>query len=182
MIRNFDDRPLPPACVERLLANARRGPSAGFTQGFELLVLEGPTETSRYWDASLASDDRAGFRWPGLLRAPLLIVPFADERAYRDRYVEPDKTAARASFRTPWWLVDTSFAAMLVLLTAVDAGLGALFFGVFEPDAVRAAFGVPDRFEPLGAIAIGYPAPDEPSRSVVRGRRPAADVIHRGGW
>ena len=182
MVRNFADRPLAPDVVERLLANARRGPSAGFTQGFDLLVLEGPEQTGRYWDASLPLAEREGFRWPGLLRAPLLIVAFADEHAYRDRYAEPDKAGSGATFEVPWWLVDTAFASLLVVLTAVDAGLGALFFGVFRPDAVRAAFGVPDRCAPLGAIAVGYPAPDEPSPSLRRGHRPAADVVHRGQW
>lgn len=184
MVRNFDARPVPPEAVERLLASARRGPSAGFTQGFELLVLEGPAQTGRYWDASLPAADRDGFRWAGLLRAPLLIVPFADEQAYRDRYAEPDKGSARAgaTFRVPWWLVDASFASLLVLLTAVDLGLGALFFGVFKPGAVREAFGVPSRYEPIGAIAVGYPAPDEPSASVRRGHRPAEEVVHRGRW
>ena len=71
---------------------------------------------------------------------------------------------------------------MLVLLTAVDEGLGALFFGFEDPAAFKAAFGVPDAYDPIGAIAIGYPAPDRPSASLRRGRRPASQVIHRGGW
>lgn len=189
MVRNFSDRPIPPEIVERLLANARRAPSAGFTQGFELLVLDGAAQTAAYWDAALPAGERAGFRWPGLLRAPLIIVPFADEQAYHDRYAEPDKAGPEpARFRVPWWTVDTSFVSLLLLLTAVDAGLGALFFGVFRPDAVKAAFGVPARYEPIGALAVGYPAPDaaaaadEPSRSLRRGHRPAEDVIHRGHW
>ncbi|MCA1846429.1 MAG: nitroreductase family protein, partial [Actinobacteria bacterium] len=49
MVRNFEDRPVPGDVVERLVANALRGPSAGFSQGFELLVLNGPEETGRYW-------------------------------------------------------------------------------------------------------------------------------------
>ena len=180
MVRNFDDRPLAPELVHTIVDNARRGPSAGFTQGVELLVLVGPEQTARYWDASLA--DRDGLRWPGLLRAPLLIVLFANEQAYVDRYAEPDKARSRATWPAPWWIVDAAFAAMLVLLTAVDNELGALFFGVFRPVEVRAAFGVPDHYQALGAIAVGYPQPDEPSASLRRGRRPAADVIHRGQW
>jgi nitroreductase len=180
MVRNFDDRPLAAGTVERLLANAQRAPSAGFTQGTELLVLNGPEETARYWDVSLPADRRASFPWPGLLRAPVLIVTFGSEQAYRDRYAEPDK--GRADWPAPWWYVDAAFAAMLILLTAVDAGLGAAFFGVFRPEAVRAAFGVPDRFVPVGALAVGHPLPDEPSPSSRRGRRPAQEIIHRGRW
>jgi nitroreductase len=185
MVRNFEDRPLPPEIVERLLANARRGPSAGFSQGVEFLVLNGAEQTSRYWDVSRPPPEREGFRWPGLLNAPLLIVPFAHPTTYLDRYAEPDKgwtDRDRARWPVPYWYVDAAFAAMLVLLTAVDAGLGALFFGVFRPEAVRAAFGVPDDYLPVGAIAVGYRAPDEPSASVRRGHRPPEEVVHRGRW
>ena len=185
MIRNFDDRPLAPDVVDRLLGNALRGPSAGFTQGVDLLVLDGAAQTARYWDVSLPLDERPAFRWPGLLRAPLLIVPFASKEAYIDRYAEPDKgwtDRDESRWRVPYWHVDAAFASLLVLLTAVDAGLGALFFGVFRPEAVRAEFGVPDGFEPVGAIAVGHPLPDEPSTSLRRGHRPPEEVIHRGQW
>jgi nitroreductase len=182
MVRNFSDRPLPPEVVDRLVANAQRGPSAGFTQGVELLVLEGPEQTSRYWDVSLPPERRDGFRWDGLLRAPLLIIPFSSEQAYRRRYAERDKGVAQEDQRwlVPYWHVDAAFAALLVLLSAVDAGLGALFFAVFHPDAVRREFGVPQTFEPVGAVAVGYPLPDEPSPSLTRGRR--TDQVHRGQW
>lgn len=184
MVRNFDGRPLPRDVVERLLDNARRGPSAGFTQGVELLVLEGPEQTAAYWNVSLPDERRDRFRWGGLLRAPLLILVFCSKQAYVDRYTEPDKgvPAGEQRWLVPFWHVDGAFAAMLVLLSAVDAGLGALFFAVFHADAIRQAFGVPETYDPVGAIAVGYPRTDEPSPSLARGRRPASEVIHRGRW
>ncbi len=184
MVRSFADRPLPPDVVDRLLANARRAPSAGFTQGVELLVLEGEEQTATYWDVSLPGERRDGFRWDGLLHAPLLIVVFSSKQAYVRRYAEPDKGVPEDEQRwlVPFWHVDAAFAAMLVLLSAVDAGLGALFFAVFHPEEVRRAFGVPDTYEPVGAIAVGYPLADEPSPSLSRRRRPATEVVHRGRW
>lgn len=185
MVRNFDGRPLEGEVVERILANGMRGPSAGFTQGVELLVLEGPEQTRRYWDACFPTERRRHFRWPGLLRAPLLVVPLSSRDAYLDRYAEPDKgwtDRDEARWPVPYWHVDAAFASMLMLLTAVDAGLGALFFGVFGPDALRAEFGVPEGYDPVGALAVGHPLPDQPSPSLARGRRPEADVVHRGGW
>jgi nitroreductase len=190
MVRNFDSRPLPPELVDRVVANALRGPSAGFTQGTELLVLQGTDETSRYWDACFPVGDRAGFRWPGVLRAPLLIVFFASADAYLDRYSEPDKgkigenRAVRDPSRWPaaYWDVDAAFASLLALLTAVDAGLGALFFAVSHAEDLRAEFGIPERFTPIGTVAAGYPRPDEPSRSLARGRRAQSEVVHRGQW
>ncbi len=182
MVRNFDDRPLDPNVVDRLLANAVRAPSAGFTQGWAFLVLEGPDQTKRFWDAS-APDDSGGARrrWPGVLRAPLVVVCLASERSYRERYAEADKAHTRLG-DVPWWHVDGAFAALLLLLTAADAGLGALFFGVADPDGLRAAFGVPDDHTPVGAVAIGHPLPDERSASLARGRRPLDEVVHRGHW
>jgi nitroreductase len=74
---------------------------------------------------------------------------------------------------------------MLILLSAIDAGLGALFFGLNHADesALLRAFGVPAGFEPVGAIALGHPAADDrPSASLRRGHRPPAEMIHRGRW
>lgn len=181
MTRCFEDRPLDAELVERILAAGLRGPTAGHTQGVDLLVLEGPAQTGRYWDAALPGDARAGFPWPGLLAAPLLVVVLSSEAAYRRRYAEPDKAAG--AFDVPWWHVDAAFAALLLQLAAVDAGLGALFFATHQVPALRRAFGVPPEWAPAGTVAIGHPAPDRPSSSVAtRRRRSAAEAIHRGGW
>jgi nitroreductase len=191
MVRSFLDRPVPPPVLDRVLRTALSGPSAGFTQGLELVVLAGATEVARFWDATLPAERRAAFPWPGLLAAPVIVVPLADPAAYVARYAEADKARTglgegEAAWPVPYWIVDTAFAAMLALLAAVDEDLGALFFGIFHGEAeLLAALRVPDGYRPIGAIAVGYPAPggDRPSRSVAqRGRRPLDTVVHRGSW
>lgn len=186
MVRSFDDRPLPRDVVDRILANGLRAPSAGFTQGWAFLVLEGREETSRFWDATFPSvEARASFRWQGLFSAPLLIVSLSHKDAYLDRYAEPDKGNIEKDeqrWLVPYWDVDAGFASLLMVLTAVDLGLGALFFAVSEHERFRVAFGVPDAYKPVGAVAIGYPLPDEPSRSLARGWKPLDAVVHRGRW
>jgi nitroreductase len=71
-------------------------------------------------------------------------------------------------------------AAMVLLLAAEDAGLGACFFGVpgARWDALRAAFGIPSRLRPVGIVSMGYPAPDVRSPSLRRGRRALSEVVH----
>jgi len=186
MVRNFDPRPLEREVVDLIITNGLRAPSAGFTQGWAFLTLEGPEETSRFWEATFASAEaRSAFRWPGLFAAPLLIVCLSHKDAYLDRYAEADKgwtDRSEAHWPVPYWDVDAGFAALLMLLTAVDAGLGALFFGVFEVSRFRDAFGVPDTYVPVGGVAIGHPLPDEASGSLARGRRPLDEVVHRGRW
>ena len=190
MVRNFSTRPLPEGALDRMLANALHAPSAGFSQGWAFLALEGQDQTQRFWDASFPSAEaRQSFGRPGLFNAPAIVVPLSHKQAYLDRYAEPDKGVfdKRESFwPVPYWDIDTGMAALLMLLTTVDEGLGALFFGVFPERMapVRQAFGVPEEFTPIGAIAVGWEAEegDEPSPSLRRGRRPVAEVVHRGRW
>lgn len=187
MVRSFEATPVAGDAVDRILDTARRGPSAGFTQGTQFLVLSGPEETARYWDVALPAGDRGAFAWPGLLRAPVLVLVLSDKDAYLDRYAEPDKgwtDRDESRWPVPYWDVDAGMAAMLLLLAAVDEGLGAVFFGVFEGwDGVRRRLGVPERMRCVGVVALGHPAGDDrPSGSVARGRRPLDDVVHRGRW
>lgn len=190
MVRRFDDRPLPPDVVDRILTHARQAPSAGFSQGTDLLVLEGPEETGRLW-AALGGGDRGAppAYLAGVYAAPLLVLPLSCQRAYLDRYAEPDKGWAdrdASRWPVPYWDIDAGFAALLMLLTAVDERLGALLFGIppVVMPAVRAAFGIPTSHTPIGAVAVGYrlPEPTRTGSAATRLRRPADEVIHRGHW
>jgi len=188
MVRAYEARTIEAELLERVLAAALRAPSAGNTQGWRLVVLEGSEQTSRYWEITLPLEDRANFAFPHLLDAPVLVLPLADPDAYTDRYSEPDKAATglgdQAAWPVPYWTVDTSFAVMLLLLAAQDEGLGALFFGVFSDEAaVRRELGIPDRLQLLGAITLGYPLAGEgPAGSANRPKVSRDTIIHRGGW
>ncbi|MCW2701512.1 MAG: Nitroreductase [Blastococcus sp.] len=188
MVRDYDaDRPVPAEVRERLLENAIRAPSAGFSQGWAFLVLESPEDRERFWTAT--TDGRTPDGWlVRMRRAPLLIVPLSNKAAYLDRYAEPDKgwtDRDESRWPVPYWDVDAGMAALLILLTAVDEGLGACFFGV-PPEripAFRTAFGVPEDHRPVGCVSVGYPgAGDQRSPSLKRGRRSVEEVVHRGRW
>ncbi len=73
---------------------------------------------------------------------------------------------------------------MLILLTAVDLGLGALFFGIFQGEtALMDALGVPDGYRPIGAIALGHPTAGERSKpELSTGRRPGGEVVRWEHW
>src|SRR6185312_13964649 len=144
MVRNYDpDRPVPPDVLDRLMTNALHAPSAGFSQGWGFLVLTETADRDRFW--SVTAGERAADPWrEGMRRAPAVIVCFSHKDAYLDRYAEPDKGVTDRDdswWTAPYWDIDTGMAALLVLLTAVDEGLGACFFGVpiGTIDAVREA-------------------------------------------
>ena len=187
MCRSFSDRPVPRDALDRALSLATHAPSAGNTQGWAFVVLEG-AETEKFWSHAaerswLEDPDR-----PGLLRAPAIVVPLASRASYVERYSEPDKAGAGeervGEWQVPYWLVDTGFATMLFLLGLRQEGLGALFFALHRPaSALLEELGVPPGWEPLGAIAVGWPAPDDRAgSSASRPRKGLGEVVHRGSW
>jgi nitroreductase len=186
MVRTFLDQAVDAEILQRILERGQRAPSAGYTQGIEFLVLEGPAQTARFWE--VVSTDEGG-PGRGVRSAPVLVVPLASKQAYLDRYAEEDKgwtDRDESRWPMPYWYIDAAFASMLILLAAVDEGLGALFFGLFPPSlpAFKAAFGIPDEWEPIGVIALGHAAPKDPVTSSAhsRPRKSLDDILHRGEW
>ena len=189
MVRRYADRPVDRAVVDRMIDNAVRAPSAGFTQGWSFLVLDRPTDVDRFWSSTAPPGQPS--RWlTGMRTAPVVVVPLCSKAAYLERYAEPDKGwTDREDHRwpVPYWYVDTGMAALLILQTAVDEGLGACFFGIpAERVAVlRGEFGVPAEQRPIGAVTVGHrlEAPGPPTGSPARRpRRPLDEVVHRGGY
>ena len=189
MTRAFLPDPIPHELLAGVVAAGRRAPSAGNSQGFAFVVLEGANQTARYWDVTLP--DARSFGFPGLLAAPVLVLVLAHPQAYVDRYAEPDKAATGLGegadrWPVPYWTVDAAFAAMLIQLAAIDAGLGVLFFGPFEHESrVLTSLGVPDGYEAIGTMALGWPDREQDTRQGTSARRPRRameEVIHWGEW
>lgn len=180
MIRRFTAEPVEPELVDRILDLGLRAPSAGFSQGWDFVVLDEALAREDFWRATA---DRGRTQWlAGVRPAPVLIVCLSDEQTYRARYAEPDKSNSGQQWPVPYWDVDTGMAAMIMLLAAVDAGLGALFFGVPAEriPALRGALDIPANRSLVGVIALGHPASAAPSGSTRRRlRRDRSEVVHR---
>lgn len=186
MVRRFDpDRPVDPEALDRILTLALRAPSAGFSQGWDFVLLTDPQERQAFWDAA-AEDDDADTWLANLQTAPALVVCCSDKQTYLDRYAQQDKgwtDRDETHWPVAYWDIDVGMAALIMLLVAVDEGLGALFFGAHAPthDEVRGALGLPDDRTIVGIVAIGYA--DEPRQTgspTRRTRRSTSEVIHRG--
>lgn len=186
MVHRFLPDPVPAGALNRILAAAMRAPSAGFSQGWDLLVLDSPEQLDNFWGLTLAPDLRAEMRDP----PPLVILPIPDREAYLARYSLPDKAAfglgaSAERWPVPYWDLDTAMAVMLMLLQAVDEGLGAWYFGIARGEAeLLASLGVPAGRRPIGAVGIGVRHPeDRPAGSALSvRRRPAGDAVHRNHW
>ena len=90
MVRAFEPKPIDRALLAQLVDTASRSPSAGKTQGWSLVVLEGAS-TETFWSATMTAETRSTFRWQHLFAAPVIALSFADPQAYLDLYAESDK-------------------------------------------------------------------------------------------
>lgn len=169
--------------LKTIIACGLSAPSAGYTQGVELLVLQG-AEVDTFW--RLSSDpDRPPSGWlRGMQTAPVLILVWTSEAAYRRRYGEADKRGS-GGFAAPYWWVDAGMCVDQLLLAAVDAELASCFFGVppARQETVAQAFGVPVEQSSVGVVALGHrDGASLGARGSARRVKRGQERVHRGAW
>jgi len=192
MVRNYTEEPVPREALERIVDRGRRAPSGGFSQGARFVVVTDEETRRRIADLADEPGYVAGGFEPWISRAPVHVVVLMREDDYHDRYTQPDKLeqtgGEEIEWRVPWWWVDAGKAIMLLLLAAVDEGLGAGLFGVVgdRNDDVRDLLGAPEDLEVVGIVTIGHQAPEpneERRKTRLReARRPLDDVVRWERW
>lgn len=185
MVRNFSDRPVDAAIIDRILELTRHAPSAGFTQGQSFVLVTRP-ELRRAIAATCEEEEyvQSGFA-PFISKAPVLLIPCTSEAAYHSRYQEADKVnedGTEIVWPVPYWFMDIGCAVMIALLAAIDEGLVTAFAGSKDLDQLRSLLDMPAEVTPVGVIAAGYRAADVPSPSLKRGRKSDEEYIHRERW
>ena len=189
MVRHYTGEPVPRDVLERIVATVRRAPSAGFSQGQRLLVVDDPELLAQI--AALAEDDEPleGVE-PWFETAAAQVFVLTREGDYHDRYQSEDKLqdGEEIEWPVPFWHVDAGAAMMLVLLAAIEEGLAAAVYGIFGDDekARRDLLHVPDDLTFVAGISIGYPLPDpgwssKTSRATQR-RRTVDELVHWNAW
>lgn len=183
-IREFTAEPVDPRAVRRAVAAAVTAPAPHHTTPWRFVLLE--TERSRTalldamrdaWIEDLRSDGfsedsiaRRIRRGDVLRNAPYLAVPCLvtdGSHTYRD---ERRNTAEREMF-----VVAMGAGVQNFLVQLAVEGLGSAWVSstMFCRDVVRKVLGLPDDWDPMGAVAIGHAA--APPRD--RPRRDPADFI-----
>jgi nitroreductase len=162
MVRQFEDRPLAPEHLARIVDAGRHA---------------GSSKNLQRWDF-IAVEDRA------TLRRLTAVGPYAEHvagAAAAIGLVTPDPTVPSASLSLVW---DAGVAAENMMLAAWELGVGSCPVTVYEQAVAREILGYPaDRW--CGYIlSFGYPADPEDLTRPPRagGRRPLDDVLHRERW
>jgi FMN reductase [NAD(P)H] len=185
-VRSYTGEPVPRETLERIARAARRGPNAGYSQGLRLLVVDDPETIERL--AGWQEDERSQ-SWFRSAAGHILVLTL--EQDYHDRYTEPDKLAVTGGVEVVWPVpfrhVDAGAALMLVLLAALEEGLGAGVYGVqVEEDAHwRELLGIPEELTIVTGVTVGHPADpdwDRATSTFSQRRRAHDEVVQWNRW
>lgn len=169
-IRTYEDRPVPPDLLERVLAAAAQAPSPHHSVPWRLAVLTGPEAKAALADA-MGAKWRADLLGDGLgaaeievelekshrrLTASPVVVVGSVYPEQLDEY--PD--AARQQAETLMAAHSLGAALQNVMLAAHANALASCWMcaPVFCSEVVREALGLPSHLIPHAIVTIGYPA------------------------
>jgi nitroreductase len=183
----FKPEPIPEKISRTVLEDAIHVPSAGFTQDFDLIVIKDAVTRRRLAEAARESEyktlqlSKSDF----ISTAPVIVVPCANKKRYEDKY-----GIAEHSRGLPWWLIDASFASLVLLLSAFEHGLAASFLGALDDEKVAEILDLPKNHTviPLAIVPMGYKSledkewRDETVKKINSDRRRLDDVVHWDRW
>jgi FMN reductase [NAD(P)H] len=160
MVRSYTDQPVAEEALQRIVAATRRAPSAGFSQGYRLVVVTDAKLRQQAADIAEARYVELGFpRW--IADAPVHIYVGTRERSYRERYsgesVRPGWS--EIPWPVPFWWFDCGALFMLLQLAALNEGLATgVFSSVYtdELQAIAEVVDLPDDVALAGVITVGY--------------------------
>ena len=160
-IRAYQPRPVEAGKLTRILEAANRAPSAGNLQAYKIVIVHDA--------ATRKALSRAALHQDSLAQAPVVLAFLA----------HLDASAAKYGNRgaTLYSLQDATIACAYAQLAASALGLGSVWVGAFNDEAVGDALKVRAGWRPVGLLSIGYPAETPEPTS----RRPLNELVEELG-
>jgi coenzyme F420-0:L-glutamate ligase/coenzyme F420-1:gamma-L-glutamate ligase len=177
-VRDFAEDAVDADLIRRAVAAALTAPAPHHSTPFRFGWLRDPARRTELldamaarWRADLAADGRPDdeierrlARGDILRRAPELILAFLVPDG-----AQPYPDQARAAAEETMFTVAGGAAVQSLLVALAAEGLGSCWVGstIFAADTVRGVLGLPGRWRPLGAVAVGHPLRPAPARGAL---------------
>jgi nitroreductase len=154
-IRKYEDREVPEELLNQILESVKWSPSWSNTQCWEVIWVKDPAIKEQL-QATLIKNPAT----KAMVQAPIVLVLCGKLKS--SGYYS-DKVATKLG---DWFMFDLGIATQSICLTAYSLGLGTVIVGLFDHDKAKKILGVPDGYELVNMIPLGYPAkdPEAPKR------------------
>ena len=143
-VRKYSSRKVEAEKLEKILNAAHVAPTAGNLQPVRIIVVQS--------DLGFKKLEKAA----NIYNAPLALIVCSDRSKAWTRPFDSKQTND----------IDASIITDHMMLQATELGLGSVWICYFKPDVIKKEFNLPDEFEPVNILALGYS--DEPSASSER--------------
>jgi nitroreductase len=157
-VRKFKDAPVPGEKIDLILEAARNAPTASNSQPQRILVI---TEEEKLRKVDAVTTCRFG--------APVVFLICADTESCWVRPFDGKKSAE----------IDASIVTTQMMLQAADIGLGTTWVMYFDAAKARREFNIPDQWQLVAFLVLGFPADDaEPAGFHTQRLPPARTVFY----
>jgi len=163
-IRKYEEKDVPDEVLNSLLEAARWSPSWANTQCWELIVVKDKTLKESLKDTILPKNPATN----AITQAPVLLALCGKLKSsgfYKD--IVTTKLG-------DWFMFDLGLFTQTLCLAAQGLGLGTVIVGLFDHDKARSILKVPEGYELVVLIPLGYPA----KISSAPKRREIGDFVH----
>jgi nitroreductase len=171
--RAFADKPVPAEVLRSLFEAARWAPSSNNEQPWAFLVAT--KDDAKNFEKSLGSLVEFNANWAK--KAPVLVIAVAKLAFAKNK--APNRNAQ----------YDVGAASLQLALEATARGLVVHQMAGFDPETAKEAYDIPEGWEPIAAMAIGYPGdasslpePYQTREKAPRTRKPMREFVMSGQW
>ncbi|HET9804772.1 MAG TPA: nitroreductase family protein [Candidatus Acidoferrum sp.] len=171
--RAFSDKAISPEILRSLFEAARWAPSSNNEQPWAFIVST--KDDSDSYEKALGSLVEFNANWAK--KAPVLVIAVAELAFAKNN--APNRNA----------FYDVGAASLQLSIEATARGLVVHQMAGFDPETAKEAFNIPQGWEPIAAMAIGYPGdasslpePLQTREKAPRTRKPISEFVMSGQW